>query len=379
MEFIMPQVLVLKCDSYDTEVLDKNIEHIFIDLGIDSLLNTDMKILIKPNFLMRKPVGRAVTTNPEIIKSVVRALKNRNINNITIADSPGGPYYKEILKGIYTELDLINFAKENNIVLNYDTSYKSMQIKGKVCRSLDIITPVLESDFIIDLAKLKTHGMTGMSGAVKNLFGCVPGLLKPELHMRYPDKEIFGEMLVDLCEFVKPDLSIIDGIIAMEGDGPTSGTPRALNTLIASRSPYNADLIACEIIGMKPEEICMVNAAIKRELCPSSFKSVIIIGEDLINIMVKDFKKPATHKLNFSSKIPILNKYLTDILSPKPKINKKKCIGCGKCAESCPQKIIDIKNKKAFININNCIKCFCCHEMCPYDAIKIKRIKIFKL
>ena len=141
------------------------------------------------------------------------------------------------------------------------------------CRELSVVEPFLDRDYLIDLAKLKTHGMVGFSGAVKNLFGAVPGLQKPELHCRFPEREPFSEMLVDLCDFLRPDLCFLDGIWAMEGNGPTGGQPRQMGVLGASKSPYALDVCGTSLIGLKPESVLMLREAHERGLGPLSPRS----------------------------------------------------------------------------------------------------------
>jgi len=268
-------------------------------------------------------------------------------------------------------------ASSEGAQLNYDLGTTPMTSNGgNVCSSFDIINPVAHADVVISAAKLKTHGQMIYSGAVKNLFGSLPGLIKPEFHFRYPEKPVFGDMLVDLCETVKPAISFIDAIIGMEGNGPTGGTPKELGLTLAGCNSYSLDLYACSLIGFKVDDIPTLAAAVKRGLCPPDISEIEIAGDR--NIEKVKFKAPDSSSLDFTKKLPaFIREPINKLLTPRPAIVNNICIGCGKCAESCPQHIIEIVNSKAVINYSKCIKCYCCHEMCPKRAIKIKRFKLF--
>ena len=246
-----------------------------------------------------------------------------------------------------------------------------------------VIGAAEESDLIINLAKFKTHVMTGMTGAVKNMFGVVPGLKKAEFHMRFPDKENFANMLIDLCQAVKPTFTIVDGIQAMEGDGPAGGSVRNLGLLLAGSDPYKIDMAMAYIMGFEAENLPVLKAAMDRGLVPARLEMTDITGDVQRYQRCEGYILPRSYRLDFGDHVPRALRWATPavekFLAPKPKINKPRCIGCGKCRSICPQKTIEIKDKKAVINLKNCIKCFCCHEMCPVKAIDIKRSSFFKI
>lgn len=343
-------------------------------------LSPEMNVLIKPNLLMKRRPEEFTTTHPSLVEAVIVCLKEVGIHHITVADSPGGLYSAPLLKGIYEVSGMIEVCNRHQVALNYSTESKELhREENHLVKSFPIIKPVCEADFIIDVAKLKTHAMTGLSGAVKNLFGCIPGLTKPEYHWRFPEKEHFGEMLIDLSETVHADFALIDGVHAMEGDGPSGGNKRELGMIAASDNLYDLDFFLCHVIGVDPEEICMVKSAIDRGLCCGDMKKITLLGNmpntnpfviphdkgiDFIGHVPKVFRKPVKK---------IVNRFFTS----HPVIRKKDCIGCGKCAEICPAKTIEIQERKAIISYSHCIHCFCCHEMCPVKAIDIKRTKLF--
>ena len=374
----MERVSVIGCNDYYAVNIKEAVRRHFEELPeLDQLIKSGTKVLIKPNLLMKRRPEDATTTHPELMAAIARECIKRGAT-VILADSPGGPYTKGQLKSIYNASGMEEAANNTGFELNYDIGYKVMENPdGKICKSFNVINPVFDCDIVISVAKLKTHAMTTYSGAVKNLFGVIPGLMKPEFHLRFPDIQNFGDMLVDLCECVKPAITFIDGVIGMEGNGPSGGKPRKLGFTIASTNIYAADFVATHLVGMKPTDALTQSCAIKRGLSPKSIKEIEILGDDLENFKVNNFIMPDTHTDGKIMGLPsFLTKPLLKFVAPKPVIHLKECIGCGKCAESCPAKTIDIRNKKAVIDYSKCIKCFCCHEMCPVKAIEIKKRKI---
>ena len=301
--------------------------------------------------------------------------------NVTIAESPGGPYNTAALKGVYSVCGVDKAIEGTNAKLNFDTSFTEVHFpEGKTVKKIPIINPILNADVIISLPKLKTHAMTSYTGAVKNLFGTIPGTYKAELHFRLNERKSFCSMLVDLHECVKPTLSIMDAVWGMEGNGPSGGKPRFIGTLIGGINPYAVDMVCASMISLKPSDIFMLASAMERGLCPKTVEEIEILGLPLSDTVISDFLPPQSKSSDFIQYLPsFLRPLAAKIATPVPKIRTGKCIGCGKCAESCPQHTIEIKHKKAYIIYDNCIRCYCCHEMCPEHIIDIKRLALFNL
>ncbi len=370
----MYQVMAYKAESYEQELINETIEKIFTQWKGAEELTPHTKVTIKPNLLMKRDPSQATTTHPSLIKGVVQALNKRGVTQITIADSPGGMYTKGALLPIYQTCGMTDAAE--GCTLNTDTGYKSVENpNGMLIKTFNIINPVADADVVISVAKLKTHAMTTMSGGVKNLFGCVPGLQKPEFHYQFPENHNFCQMLVDLAETARPKLTIVDAVVAIEGDGPSAGTPRQVGTIFGCESPYPLDLAMAHMIGIDPMSVATIEHSIHQGLCPKDFSEIEIIGDGYH--IINDFELPASKPLDFTQHIPGFLKPLAAFLRKKvfatrPVIRTKDCIGCGKCAESCPAKTIDIVERKAIIHYQKCIQCFCCHEMCPVKAIDIE-------
>lgn len=367
--------------NYDQQTVDAAVERLFFQLPAAQALG-GKRVLLKPNLLAKHTPERAVTTHPAMVRAVIRAVRRRGAASITVADSPGGVYNPGILRSIYKVSGLTDVCREEGAALYTDCKSREVPAKGQMVKQFTLLEPVLDCDVIINLPKLKTHMMTGLSAATKNLFGCIPGLQKAEWHMRFPDKERFGGMLVDLLCTVKPGFAILDGILAQEGDGPAGGTPRMVGILAAAEDHLQMDLALCRMLGIRPKDVPYLNAAISRGLCLEQFDPACAKGEGELCRPIPGYRLPSSWgSVDFADKAPRAVRWAVPaverLLAPRPVINKSRCIGCGKCAEICPQHTITVQGK-AHIHAARCIRCFCCHEMCPVKAIDTRRSFLLK-
>ena len=373
-------VCLTACSGYDWETLCEAVAAQFCALGFDSLIRPGIRAVIKPNLVVKAAPEAGIATHPLLTAAVAVHLRDLGAQ-VLIAESPGGLYTPAALKSIYAACGYDKISEQFDIPLNYDCSHREVQAPhGRRSRLFPIITPIVEADLVVDIAKMKSHCMTMLSGAVKNLFGTVPGLMKPEFHCRFPEKPAFNEMLVDLCETVKPSICFVDGITAMEGNGPTGGKPRFMGVLAASKSPYAVDMACAAMMNMDPMQVMMLRDAASRGLCPSSLKELELLGDPLESFRARDFLQPESKTSNFLERLPkFMQPVATRLATPYPKIKTAHCIGCGKCAESCPQHTIMLEGapRKAHIDYSKCIRCYCCHEMCPAHVIEIKRLSLF--
>lgn len=379
----MSNISITHTPAYELDALVADVRTHFKRFSLHEKLHAGSRVLLKPNLLMKRKPEEFTTTHPLVVEAVAVCLKEIGVTDITLADSPGGPYTVSALKDIYRVCGMSGVAERQGIMLNEDvSSQEAVNPDGKLVKSFPIITPVAEADFIIDIAKLKTHAMTGMSAAVKNLFGCVPGLTKPEFHWRFPDKRMFADMLLDLAETVRADFAIVDAVDSMEGDGPSAGTRRHTGRLFASDHLYDLDDYLCSYIGAEPETIFTVSHAAERGLSCGDRSGIQVLGES--GEPEQPFQTPHDKGVDFVTHLPkalqgVSGFFVKRFFTSKPVIRRKECIGCAKCAESCPAKVIKIQEKKAVIDYAGCIHCFCCHEMCPVKAIDIKRSRLFRI
>jgi len=376
-------VALNRCNVYDTEMLTGILEKQFADADITRELIEGKKVVIKPNLVMNKPPEYAATTHPAVIAAAARVLKKLGAESITLAESSGGPYTEMTIKAHYNGCKITDMAENEGILLNTKASWGAMQYNDAVkCRTFNIIDPIREADVIVNICKLKTHSLTKLSCGIKNLFGTVPGTEKFEMHARFPEQKDFTQMICDLCGMLyneKKMITVCDGIVGMEGNGPTGGTPKDYGVLLTSRSPFCLDLVCEAILGFEGT-VPITEEAKARGLCPEDISGLSIIGDNVYDCKIEKVILPDTQKFNILRELPnIFGGRLAKLFEPKPAINKKTCIGCGVCARSCPQHTIAIKNKKAYINYKSCIKCYCCQELCPINSVKIKQNILIKI
>lgn len=364
-------VAVVRCKTYDVEAVKPALEEALNAVnGLDFVM-PGMKIIIKPNLVSFKKPDAAATTHPALLEALVEMLLARGAD-VTIGDSPGGPHSLTLLNRVYTATGMDRLEKLG-AKLNRNMNEKTVDFpEGKVLKNFTYTEYLDEADAIIDFCKLKSHGMLGMSTAVKNLFGTIPGLKKPEVHYKFQNDAEFADMLVDLNEYFKPRLAICDAVIGMEGNGPTAGTPRQIGAIIASKSTYYADVVGAELIGMNIDGLPTLQAAYERGFAPASSKNLRVYG-DIRALTVDDFKAPPVRGLSFMRKGNVLHFISKAALEHKPTLKKRLCAGCGECARMCPAKAIEMKNKKPHINREKCIRCFCCQEFCPRAAMVAHR------
>ncbi|MFL7794645.1 MAG: DUF362 domain-containing protein [Anaerolineae bacterium] len=376
------RVYIVKCPNYE-QAQEKIAELFSLIGGIEQFAAPGEKIVLKVNLLAAAEPEEAITTHPAITAAVGKMAKSVGAAPI-IADSPGSgfQYTEGTLKRVYRTCGMYDAAAEAGIDVNMDTSYQAVSFPdGVLVKHLDVITPVIEADGVFNLCKLKTHTYMGMTGAVKNHFGIIPGLAKPGYHAKLHDTGRFADMLLDLSAYVAPRVSIMDAVVGMEGDGPNAGEPRHIGLLLAARNPLALDVVASEIIGLPRENNPVLIAAEKRGLAPTRMEQIELIGANATGLRIPGYKLPAT----FSSEEGLANliwwqqalkPLFRDSLTIKPRVLKDKCIACGACRDACPMHVITIRQddkKYAHIDDSGCIRCYCCHEMCPQDAIELHK------
>ena len=347
--------------------------------GMGRFVRPGERIVLKANLLRAAPPESAICTHPAVVEAVAKLVKEAGGTPV-ICDSPGGALHKEaVLRSLYEKTGMAAAAAAAGAELSMDSSTRSVSLpEGRVLRQAEIITPVAEADGVIDLCKMKTHVLMSMTGAVKNLFGVIPGLSKVGYHATHPDHETFADVLLDLTGYVKPRLSLMDGILAMEGDGPgSSGTPRQAGLLLASANPLALDTAAGAIMNLPRQDNPVLLAAERRGLTPCRMEDVELIGGTVEELRMADYKFPASTKSNLMDFLGPLarpaERLCKKALSQTPRIDGAKCVGCGICAKSCPGQAIAMTapGKKARISQKACIHCYCCHELCPQKAVEL--------
>lgn len=355
--------------------------------GMERFVRPGERILLKANLLRPAPPESAICTHPAVVEAIAKLVKEAG-GTALITDSPGGYLQKEsVLRNLYEKTGMAQAAQNSGAELCMDPSARLVDLpQGRVLRQAEIITPVLEADGIFDLCKMKTHVFMGMTGAVKNSFGIIPGLTKVGFHGSHPSQAQFAQVLLDLIGLMAPRLCVMDGVLAMEGEGPgVSGTPRPVGLLLLSDNPLALDVIAGEIMGLPRERNPLLLAAQERGLTPTRPEEVELVGPPLDQLRIPDYRFPANVRSNLMEFLGPLTgaagRLCKSLLSQTPKIREDLCVGCAICKNACPGKAITMTGSggKAKVHPRSCIRCYCCHELCPQKAVELKRGWLGKL
>lgn len=373
-------VAIVECPGYDPETVQNAVNRLVGLLGgWESFVRPGENIVIKPNLLMKKSPDEAVTTHPSVIEAAARSITGAG-GRAVIAESPGGPFNARILQWVYKGCGLVEAAERSGAVLNYNTEETTVKVPaGGILAGITVLEEVVRADGVVSISKLKTHGLTRMTGAVKNLFGVIPGLKKAEYHCRMPGTKEFSSMLVDVARTVSPRLHLMDAVVGMEGEGPSGGEPVQIGLLLAGACPFTLDLVAAALVGIKPEEVPTIAVSIERGYTSGKISDVRLLG-DPVSLPRLRFRLPPKArdfdllKSNTHGRLPgWLVNALNRRLRPSPGFSQEICIGCGECSRICPAEAISIDKKLPLPDLDRCIRCFCCQELCPQRAVKINR------
>ena len=364
----MTKVALARCGSYARNEVESAVRKCLNELGgLGRFVQPGQKVLVKPNLLAAEPPERGVDTHPEVVRAVLKELLAIGAKPL-VGDSPGlGSLVRVAQKAGVTQV-----CRELGVPLGVFT--KEIEVKaphGKILKSFPLVEEIAQVDAVINLPRVKTHGLTRLTGAVKNLFGCVAGLRKGEMHFRLQHADVFHEMLIDLALTIKPVLNIVDGVMAMEGAGPRNGRLRFMGLIIAGADPFAVDATIARLVGLAPAAVPLLALAGERGLPGLKEVEVEVRGEALDAFVLSDFQVPpaATH---IGLRVPaVVNAFFRRYVSPYPVI-KNNCQRCGVCLQACPAQLITMERGKVVIDYRRCIRCYCCQEFCPHDAIALK-------
>ena len=364
----MVKVAISRCGDYDGANVYEAVRKA-LDLigGIGSFVRPGMKVLLKPNMLSPHKAEDAVTTHPEVVRAVARLVKEAG-GIVSLGDAPGGYGYN--IDEILETSGIKKVADEEGIEIKKFTA-------SKFVNGIPVARHVLDADLVISIPKFKTHTITVITAAVKNMFGSVVGLYKAECHSRAPKEGDFSKIMAKVFSITKPGLNVVDGIIAMEGDGPSSGVIRRMNLIMAGTDAVAIDACIAKIIGLKPLDVLVTKEAFNMGLGEAHPEHIQTVGDDINDFITKDFKLPQTTPLKFLPK-GIIN-ILAALIKFKPYIDNGLCKRCNLCKVACPVNCITIKKDYCGIDYKKCVRCLCCQEVCPYKAICIKRNILTKM
>ncbi|MDD5066239.1 MAG: DUF362 domain-containing protein [bacterium] len=362
----MPKVYIEKFSGYQDERIIPFIRDCINSVPFDF---RNKKVLLKPNMLMGKDPVHSITTHPVIIEAAARILREKGAK-VLIGDSPGMPLPPALVARQLGLTDMIRKTGMEFVDFTRDP-IRITRKENKLVKTFILARIVRDVDFILNLSKLKTHVQAVYTGAIKNLFGFIPGILKSQFHLKFPDTGHFGQMIADLALIIKPGLSIMDGIIAMEGQGPSNGRPKQLGLLIASQDMVALDSVACYCIGQDPFQVPIIAKSFESGLGEIDLSRIEVIGQkDPDKLRDRSFLLiPGRSHMHFriTEKLhPLLKQYFI----ARPVIKRKKCVKCHVCVKVCPVKAMSAsRNEVPVYDYVKCIRCYCCHEMCPEQAI----------
>ncbi len=376
----MNKVAISPCQDYQSQNVQNAMDCLLDQLGgLSNYVKPNQKVFVKVNLVRDMSPDKHGTTHPQVVIALVNQL-SKITPNVVVGDSCGGLYTKGVMNTVYSKCKMTDVAEQTIATLNDDFDFQTVDICGKVVQKCEIINAFLNADVVINLTKLKTHSFAGYTGAVKNLYGLIPGLIKVEMHSRFPDLGDFCHLLCDIEQFAsqKIVLHMIDGIIGMEGEGPTNGSPKFIGQLLAGANPYALDVVAVSLFA-DPFQMPLLQVAESRGLVSRDLSQIDCNFHTVLQSKVQNFDVPEVTSADTFLNMPkwvkkLAKKYLTK----KVKIDKKQCRGCGKCATHCPAKAIEIKDKKAKISQSKCIRCYCCQELCPFDAVRFKKSLLYR-
>lgn len=366
----MSKVALVRCNNYSFKNVKAAIQR-GLDLlgGADQFVKEGENVLLKPNWIMAVPPERCATTHPVIFNAICDIFKELNIN-LSYGDSPGHGTSEDESYEAASITGFLKVAESYGIPLADFINGQDVQVDS---HTFHIAKGALQADGIISLPKLKTQGFLKLTGAVKNQMGCIPGRRKGSYHREIQKPADFARMLVALNMFLKPRLYIMDGIMAMEGNGPMNGDPKAMNVLLLSTDPIALDATVCRLVNLNPEFSYTVTLGMQAGHGTYLESEITLLGDPIEDFISYDFN---------INRNPISNVRGAEVFAfgddagvPKPYILEERCQRCGVCVDICPiyPKAINFQEGNNSLPLEydytRCIRCYCCQEMCPHGAI----------
>jgi uncharacterized protein (DUF362 family) len=365
----MAKVAVVRCENYDDKVFSA-VKKAFNMIDAEKIIKKAKKVMIKPNVLASADPSKGITTHPSVVDAICKYLSDYDVK-IFIGESSGSAAANGTRRAL-KKSGIEAVAKKWNVeILNFDEiKINVIDVPGAVVmKQIPIAEKIKDMDVIIDACKLKTHMLTGYTGAVKNMFGMLPGRAKVNAHVQGKDIKVFCNIILDVYLAAKPHLCILDGIVGMEGNGPASGKLKPTGIVVASTNACALDKVVGKMIGFKDGDLVYLKLAEQRGLMP---EKIDVLGEKDFSIA---YKKPLSYHIKMLGGISSL---IFDRLQVSFRADTKKCLKCGYCMRACPEKAITMDGYPKF-DKKKCIMCYCCHELCPHDAVILKKPLIVRV
>ncbi|RJO65338.1 MAG: DUF362 domain-containing protein [Candidatus Omnitrophota bacterium] len=361
------KISLIKCRSYESALVFENVQKAITLLGgISEFIKPKSRVLVKPNLLIAKPPELGITTHPEVVRAVIRLLKTIDCT-LMLGDGPSvWGYQVENVNAVYEATGMKAMCAQEDVAL---VDFDKRRWRGK----FPLTTWLDQCDYVVNVPKFKTHQLTVLTGAVKNLFGLVSGTYKTELHKNYFNRDDFSGIVVDIYNEIRPALTVVDGITALEGEGPgTTGKLRQAGVLLAGVDCVALDSILALLMGIRPLDATTTKNAALRHIGTHAVEDIEILGDRLTDCAGEPFLLPTASSL--SQKLhPAVISLAKKLIRYYPCVERDHCIRCAGCIKACPTKAITMKKKGIVFDYSKCIACFCCQETCPAKAITIKK------
>ncbi len=367
------KVSIVRCETYALTEVEAAVTQACDAAGFPDVAGKT--VLLKPNILMGADPDKAVSTHPTLLRAAIRYAKSRGAARILVGESPGF----QVGNAAFRKSGLLDAASEEGAEwVDFLQGVQVENPEGKLVKNFTVARAAMEADVLVSLCKLKNHNFQYFTGAMKNLFGCVPGLQKPQFHMRFPERALFGQMITDLNIALKCEFSLMDAVVGMEGPGPAAGSPRHIGAILASRDPLALDRSACRIIGLDPSHVAYLEDAMDRGPWVRSDDDIEIIGTTPGEIRVEGWKM-VPRDSNVRRAMPSV---FRNLFVGRPFFSRKTCIACSACVTICPGAALELvvdpmgRVKKSIkVDYTKCIRCYCCHEVCPEDSIVVRKTR----
>lgn len=369
------RVSLTALDNYDPAATAVAISTLLAPLGgIEAFVKPGQQVLIKPNMLSGKDPARAVTTHPQIVRAVIKLVMSAG-GIVSVGDSPGIGSPTTVAR----KTGILDVIEETGARFALFADSVIIHPQGTTLHQIEVARDILAADVIINLPKLKTHQMMGLTCAVKNMFGALIGMRKPGMHLQAgTDKNLFARMLLEICETLTPTVNIVDAVVGMEGEGPGSGDPVKIGALLAGASAQAVDTVATALVKMQPEQVFTQQQALATGRPLARLAELELVGTPLAELQIDHFRAAKMTDVNFG--IPgYFGRRLKHLLTAHPQVDHQRCRRCHACVKHCPPQAMAIANDRLNINYDLCIRCFCCQELCPYAALSTHQGLLLRL
>ena len=374
------KVAATPCADYNEDSVQRAVDTVLSSLGgISSFVPNGAKVFVKVNLVREMSPEKCGTTHPEVVVALCKQLE-KVTGDVTVGDSCAGMYSKPVLTAVYGKCGLNQVEQRTHAHLNQNYESRTSDINGVALSECDIISAFLDADVVINVCKLKTHSFAGYSGAVKNLYGLIPGLVKVEMHSRFPQLADFCNLLCDLEQFARPKivLHLMDAVWGMDGEGPTNGKPKFIGQILASANPYALDTAAVSLFAENPLEMPILHTAASRNYLGCDQKEIDFDFEAFKSNFIADFDFAPAENINFFQNMSPMVRFFSKYMTKKVYMDAT-CRACGKCVQHCPAHAITIVKKRARVAQKKCIHCYCCQELCPFNAVRFRKSLLYRI